>query len=99
MRQRLQHIRHAPALSRQRRRARGFVDAGEDFVDEDDVVGWACGAFDGGVGLEVEVPGAVDDEAGFRVAVAVARGLGVGFGRGEEAGVVAFSDDDEGEAW
>jgi len=88
----------------------GFVDAGEDFVCKDNVVGGAGGAFDGGVGLEEEVKvvgggdGAVDDEAGFGVAVIVCGGVlnslsrVFGIENGEETSVVAFTDDDHGEA-
>lgn len=111
MRQRLNHIGYTLALARERSWAMGCVDAGEDFVCEDDVVGGAGGAFNGGVGLEEEVEGvgggdgAVDDEAGFGVAVIVCGGVlnslsrGFGIEYGEETSVVAFADDDQGEAW
>lgn len=77
----------------------GFL-VGEDLVPDGKVVGRTGGALDGGVSLEVEVPvaglcdAAVDDGAVLGVGGAV----GVLVAGGVEAGVMAFADDDDGDA-
>lgn len=79
----------------------------EDLVEHDDVVRGPAGALQHGVRLQIELPqaflghAAVDDGARLQVGRAlVVGGVGVhvaGFG-GVEAGMMAFADNDDGEA-
>ncbi len=80
---------------------RSDLALGEDLIQHDVVVGWACRALDGGMGLYEEVPiagfgdAAIDAGAVF----GVARAIGVGFLCGIEARMVALADNDDGDFW
>ena len=75
-----------------------FLLVREDLVPDGEVVSGTSVSFDGGMGLQEEIPvpglchAAVDDGAVFRVCALVGGCVGGGI----EAGVVAFADDDDG---